>query len=85
MECPWGHPTPDVQMFGEVPGDRVSAASAYEEFFSLILSYGSFYYLFLRVHFGGKGAPVSFLESFIDPVMLSSPSPFSLSFPRLQP
>lgn len=67
MGGPWGHPTPDVQMLGEIPGDRVCAASVHEECFSLILSSASFYYLFLRVHFGGKEAPVSFLELFMDP------------------
>lgn len=42
-------------------------ASHMETFFSLILSSGNFYYLFLRVHFGDKKAPVSFLELFTDP------------------
>ena len=57
-----------MQMPGEIAGDRPSATPVYEDFFfSESLSLGSFCYLFLRVHFGGQEAPVSFLELFIAP------------------
>lgn len=57
-----------MQVLGEIAGDRPNATPVYEEFFfSESLSLGSFCYLFLRVHFGGKEALVSFLVLFIAP------------------
>lgn len=32
VECPWGHSPPDMQMLGEIVGDRPSATAVYKDF-----------------------------------------------------
>lgn len=83
MECPWGYPTPDVQMFGEIPGDK--ASFAYGDFFFLNPFLWKFL-LFVSKSAFWRQESSSFILGVVrrSPVTLSSASPISLLFPRLQ-